>query len=534
MRPERFQTTRLVLAVEKLFPQPGLLRHGVGRFAQPQLQGLIAQRQQATGLQSHDGDTLLCQGQQVIDQLSHLLAGLIHHATGQIGTTAAQMLIRAVRHMDREASGLQHAVGCPGVVGFEVAVEGVDEQHHAAFGAHHRGDVHTRQGRVERVRGLPGRQRTLGAQPGHALGQASQPRPAVTQIEQRRQLTGQACIAGQVGNELILQGVPVVLLVVVRELDFHLGHVHTRGALAFATFATHAQVHGVPQRRVGQRLGAELSRERQTQGVGAPAGEVLLVTRDAVAWAHGAGVKLAAVAVVVAHLHGFGKPLRRVASSTRCTHRFCHRVRRDIPGAPVQRRLDRDHAVCRWKAEQALVVHLGWVDHARRAVQADRIHPLLDLTERLVNLVAKLPADPFAAAQAVAVLAAVSPFELSDQLGSFVGNGAHLDRTVTAHVQDGSHMQGTHRRVRVPGALGAVTCKHLGERIGVVGQVLERHGTVFDEAHRFAVAAQAHHDVQTRLAHLPQILLCAVVHHLDHAAGQTQVAHQRHQIAQVR
>ena len=50
-------------------------------------------------------------------------------------------------------------------------------------------------------------------------------------------------------------------------------------------------------------------------------------------------------------------------------------------------------------------------------------------------------------------------------------------------------------------------CEHLGQRIGVVGQVLERHRAVLDEADRLAVALQAHHDVEAGLAHLPQVLL---------------------------
>ena len=46
--------------------------------------------------------------------------------------------------------------------------------------------------------------------------------------------------------------------------------------------------------------------------------------------------------------------------------------------------------------------------------------------------------------------------------------------------------------------------EHLGQRVGVFGQVLQRHGAVLDEAHRLAVALQAHHDVEAGLAHLPQ------------------------------
>jgi hypothetical protein len=95
-------------------------------------------------------------------------------------------------------------------------------------------------------------------------------------------------------------------------------------------------------------------------------------------------------------------------------------------------------------------------------------------------------------------------------------------------------VQRAHRGVGIPGALGAVACKHLGQGVGVLGQMLQRHRTVLDKAHRFAVATQAHHDVEAGLAHFPQIFLCAVVHHLDHAAREPQVTHQGHQITQMR
>ena len=95
-------------------------------------------------------------------------------------------------------------------------------------------------------------------------------------------------------------------------------------------------------------------------------------------------------------------------------------------------------------------------------------------------------------------------------------------------------MQRAHRRMGIPGAAAAVAREHLGQRIGVLGQVDQRHGTVLDEADRLAVALQAHHDVQAGFADLPQSLLRRLVKHLDHRAGQAQVAHQLDQRAQLR
>jgi hypothetical protein len=79
-----------------------------------------------------------------------------------------------------------------------------------------------------------------------------------------------------------------------------------------------------------------------------------------------------------------------------------------------------------------------------------------------------------------------------------------------------------------------VLAEHLGQAVGVFGQVLQRHGAVFDEADRLAVALEAHHDVEAGLAHLPQVLLRRVVDHFDHAAGQAQVAHQFDQLPDFR
>ena len=92
-------------------------------------------------------------------------------------------------------------------------------------------------------------------------------------------------------------------------------------------------------------------------------------------------------------------------------------------------------------------------------------------------------------------------------------------------------MQCAHRRVRIPGAFGAVFLEHFGQGVGVFGQALQGHGAVFDEAHRFAIALQAHHDVQASFTHFPQVFLRCIVDHLHHAAGQAQVTHEFHQLA---
>ena len=138
--------------------------------------------------------------------------------------------------------------------------------------------------------------------------------------------------------------------------------------------------------------------------------------------------------------------------------------------------------------------------------------------------------NPFAAADPVAVLAAVGAAEFAHQHGGLLGDRAHplraALRPVAPHVENRPHVQRAHRGMRVPGAVRAVPAEDLGERVGVVGQVLERNGAVLDEAHRFAVAFEAHHDVEGGLAHLPDLLLGDRVGHLDHASGRAEIAHQ--------
>ena len=68
--------------------------------------------------------------------------------------------------------------------------------------------------------------------------------------------------------------------------------------------------------------------------------------------------------------------------------------------------VDRDGLASR-EAEQPRVVHLRRVDDLAGVEQVAGIEALLDGAEGVVDLRAELPADPFAAAQAVAMLAAV-------------------------------------------------------------------------------------------------------------------------------
>ena len=159
---------------------------------------------------------------------------------------------------------------------------------------------------------------------------------------------------------------------------------------------------------------------------------------------------------------------------------------------------------------------------------------VFDLAKGLGDLWAKLPFDPFTPAQAVTMLAAVGALVFAYQRGCFFSNRPHLGgapiNPALAHVQNGTNMQRTHRGVRIPSAFAAVFFEHLCQPVRVVGQVLQWHRAVFNKADWFAVTFKAHHDVQTGLAHFPQVFLRCVVNHFNHRTGQPKVAHQLHQL----
>jgi hypothetical protein len=67
----------------------------------------------------------------------------------------------------------------------------------------------------------------------------------------------------------------------------------------------------------------------------------------------------------------------------------------------------------------------------------------------------------------------------------------------------------------VPRAARAVAAEYFGEAVDVFGEVRERDGAILDERHRLAVAAQAHHDIEARLPHVPQRLLLGGERDLD-------------------
>src|SRR6185503_4781798 len=211
---------------------------------------------------------------------------------------------------------------------------------------------------------------------------------------------------------------------------------------------------------------------------------------------HDAGVELAAVTVVVAHLYSLGQTLRRVAAGSGRAFVAGHRIALDVPRRPVQLRLHRNPFVLRTEAEQRGIVHFWRRDDLAGIHAVVRVEQHLDRAERGVQARSELPGHPFAAAQAVAMLARIRTLVFAHHRRGFFGDRAHLGRTVATHVEDRPDVQGADTGMRVPGAAGAVFPEHFGQPVGVFGQMLERHRAVLDERDRLAVAFHRHHDVE--------------------------------------
>ena len=251
---------------------------------------------------------------------------------------------------------------------------------------------------------------------------------------------------------------------------------------------------------------AELAGEGEAQRVRPPAGDVLLVHRHPVRRTHHAGIRLPAGAVVVAHLD------RTVEAA---------------PLRPVEPGLDRQRRIARLVAEQLAVVHALGADDLARVEQAAGVEGVLDLLERGGEPRAEHRLVELAAHDAVAVLAGVGAAVLAHHLEALLGDGPHAPRAVLGlQIDDRAHVQGADRRVRVPGAAGAVTGEDGVETAGVLGQVLEPHRAVLDERDRLSVPLHRHHDVEARLAHVPHRALEPGLHRLDHRAGKAEVRHQ--------
>ena len=101
------------------------------------------------------------------------------------------------------------------------------------------------------------------------------------------------------------------------------------------------------------------------------------------------------------------------------------------------------------------------------------------------------------------MLTAISAFEFAHKFAGLFADLSHLLGAIASHVQDRAHVQGAYRGMRIPSAFGAMPFKNFCQGVGVFGQMHQRNSAVFNKAHRFAVALQAHHDVEACFTNFP-------------------------------
>ena len=227
-----------------------------------------------------------------------------------------------------------------------------------------------------------------------------------------------------------------------------------------------------------------------------------LVACRAIGGAHHAAGEAAAGAVVVAHLDR----ALQAAGSPRVV-------------GPVERGRHVLGGVAGRIAEQRAVVEARRAHDAAGIERAAGVEGVLHLLEgrdqppaihRLVEL---------AAHQTVAVLAGVRALVFAHQGEGFLSDRAHRAHVaLEPQVQHRADMQAAFGGVRVPRTARAVLLEHLGEPVGVVGEMRERHGAVLDEGDRLRRALHRHHDVEPGGAQRGDRRLRAGVQHLDHAA----------------
>ena len=131
------------------------------------------------------------------------------------------------------------------------------------------------------------------------------------------------------------------------------------------------------------------------------------------------------------------------------------------------------------------------------------------------------------------MFAGESALELAHQGAGFFGDGAHFFRPVTAHVEDRTHVQRAHRGMRIPGAARAVFFEHLGQPLGIFGEMFQRYGAILDEGHRLAVAFHRHHDVESGFAHFPDVALQCRVAYFRHGSRIAQITHHLRQARKI-
>src|SRR5712671_5947973 len=221
-----------------------------------------------------------------VERATRFAARFLDETRREEGTAATQ---RAATHRvwadDTITGPQQNALGRARVFRLEIAVEGVYQQNDLGPGA----------GRSSAI-GVSGPfgQFAGGAEPKEPLPEAGEKRNPVSQVHQWRDARGIRSIARQIGDQPIADPEPVTASVMVQKLDFHSRHVDAGGAFALAAFARYAQRHRLTHVFGNERVGLELTGQRQPQCVGAAAGQMLFVAGGSVRGAHYPRIRFAA------------------------------------------------------------------------------------------------------------------------------------------------------------------------------------------------------------------------------------------------
>ena len=301
------QPLAVVLAGDEFFKQKHLARHLTGVLAQTQLEVIIAQRQDARRLQPDNRRAAGQRWRQRGMQPAGFFARGVHLAQGQIGAATAQrprrlgVVGQRAQHMHLIAGGVQHRLRRHGDVRLKQPGKGVHQQKHAALAQ----DGRNRWRQIRPRRRL--RQLARGGHPQPALAQLRQQRAAVAPANQRAQPRPPMQEARQAGKQLVAAADAQGGVALRLPFDFDRRHVHLIGAFALAALATHAQLHGFGQPRVGKRRGAQLAIQRRLQRQHPRPRRVGDLAADAKAGAHHPLGRALAQPVANAHRHGAGK-----------------------------------------------------------------------------------------------------------------------------------------------------------------------------------------------------------------------------------
>ena len=155
-----------------------------------------------------------------------------------------------------------------------------------------------------------------------------------------------------------------------------------------------------------------------------------------------------------------------------------------------------------------------------------RIERLLHLSEGRSQPPPHQPLDELRAHQPVAVLPGMGSPQVEHDLVHLGGDGAHAAHVGRLlEVEGRAHVQASHRRVRVPGAVRPVPAEHSVDPHAELRQAPQGHGAVLHEGDRLHVAWRRHDDAQPGLAHTPDPGLVGRGERAPHGAGVAQIAH---------